>query len=66
MPEVWTWRRGALRVHVLRGDDYVELQRSEQLPGLDLQLVLSLLGEPSLYDAQRAMLRALRGDPPNE
>ncbi|MBX2799483.1 MAG: Uma2 family endonuclease [Myxococcales bacterium] len=61
VPEVWTWRRGALHVHVLRDGAFVEVERSVLFPTLDLQLVLSLLGEPTLYDAQRALLRALRG-----
>jgi len=60
VPEVWTWRRGALHVHVLREGSFVEVGQSEVFPGLDLQLVLSLLGEPTLYDAQQALLRAIR------
>ena len=60
VPEVWTWRRGALHVHVLRDEGYVEVERSEVFPDLDLQLLLSLLGEPTLYDAQTKLLAALR------
>lgn len=58
--EVWTWRRGALHVHVLRGDAYVEVGASEVFPALDLQLVLSLLDRPTVTQAQRELLAELR------
>jgi Uma2 family endonuclease len=59
VPEVWTWRRGALHVHVLRGDRYEEATASEVLPGIDLQLVLSLLARPTLTQAQRELMAAV-------
>lgn len=62
VPEVWTWRRGALHVHVLRESGYEEVDRSELFPAVDLQLLLSLLGEDTLYDAQRKLLDALDAD----
>lgn len=57
--EVWTWERGALYVHVLRGGAYEEVGASEVLPGIDLQLVLSLLDRPTLTQAQRELMAAL-------
>lgn len=61
VPEVWTWRKGALHVHVLDGGDYVEFARSAAFPDLDLQLLLTLVSEPTLYDAQQKLLATLRG-----
>jgi Uma2 family endonuclease len=58
--EVWVWRRGALRVFVLRDGAYVEIDRSEVFPTLDLQLLLSLLDRPTVTQAQRELLAALR------
>ena len=58
--EVWVWRRGALRVFVLRDDAYTEVEQSGVFPGLDLQLLLSLLDRPTVTEAQRALLAMLR------
>lgn len=58
--EVWIWRRGALRVFVLREGAYVEVEQSAVFPGLDLQLLLSLLDRPTVTQAQRELLAALR------
>lgn len=62
VPEVWTWRKGTLHVHVLRDGAFVAVPRSEVFPDLDLQLIVSLLDHPTLYDAQQALLQALRGE----
>jgi len=60
VPEVWTWRRGNLHVHVLRGDAYEEQPGSEVFPELDLALLLSLLGEPTVTAARQRLLEHLR------
>ena len=60
VPEVWTWRRGQLHVHVLRGDAYEEQHASEVFPDLDLGLLLSLLDQPTVTAAQRSLLQHLR------
>ena len=58
--ELWLWRDGALTPHVLRGDTYVAVDRSEFLPDLDLQLLASFVSEPSQMQAVRAFRAALR------
>jgi Uma2 family endonuclease len=64
VPEVWTWRRGALHVHALRDADgeptYEEIEASEPFAGFDLQLALSLLDRPTVTQAQRELLAELR------
>lgn len=60
VPEVWSWEDGALQVHRLRDGEYVEVARSEWLPGLDLALLLSFLDRPTTYDAIRDYRAALR------
>jgi Uma2 family endonuclease len=57
--EVWTWRRGRIQPHVLRGDRYELVERSEVLPGLDLELLVQFLDRPSTYDAIRDFRAAL-------
>lgn len=61
VPEVWVWRDGAIRVHVLSGDQYVSSEQSQQLPGLDLGLLTSLLDHPTVIQAVRAFRKALTG-----
>jgi len=58
--EVWRWHRGRIRVYVLRGVDYHEAPRSELLPDLDLELLVSFLDRPRTSDAIRDLRAALR------
>lgn len=59
--EVWYWRKGRITVHLLRGDDYVESETSEALPGIDLAQLASFLDRPTTSAAMRAYRDALRG-----
>jgi len=56
VPEVWIWRDGTLRFHLLRGDAYVAAPRSERLPGLDPALIGRCM-EASSQTRAVAMLR---------
>ena len=51
--EVWFWRRGRLTVHVLRDETYQEVPRSEVLPGIDLDALVSFLDRPTASRAIR-------------
>ena len=42
--EVWVWERGGLHVYALRGNVYEPVPRSELVPGIDLELIASLVG----------------------
>ncbi|MCO5169635.1 MAG: Uma2 family endonuclease [Planctomycetes bacterium] len=57
--EVWTWRKGRILVHALRGDRHEELARSELLPGLDLEQLTGFLDRPTAFDAIRDYRAAL-------
>lgn len=46
IPEVWFWRRSGFTLHVLRGDCYAEVPRSEVLPTLDLGLLARFVDHP--------------------
>lgn len=59
VPEVWIWREGKLHVHVLRGTVYEPATQSEQLPGIDLSLLVSFLDCPTAMQAVRAYRSAL-------
>ncbi|MEM9492068.1 MAG: Uma2 family endonuclease [Myxococcota bacterium] len=43
VPEVWIWQDGTIAVHGLRGAQYIELPRSELLPGFDIEHALPYL-----------------------
>lgn len=61
VPEVWIWRDDAISVHVLSGDEYTRSDHSGQLPGIDLNLLVSLLDYPTVLQAVRALRKALAG-----
>lgn len=58
--EVWFWRRGRLGIHVLQGDRYQEVSRSQVLPGIDLVELVSYLDRPTTSRAMREYQAALR------
>src|SRR5690606_1601328 len=58
--EVWFWRKGVITPRVLRGDDYVDVDASEVLPGIDLALLASFLDRPTTSAAMREYRDALR------
>lgn len=60
VPEVWIWRDGALLVHLLRAGAYEQVDHSEQLPGIDLALLVSFLDRPTAMQAVRGYRDALR------
>jgi Uma2 family endonuclease len=59
VPEVWMWRRGELRVHVLGDGGYEERDRSVVLAAADLALLASFLDRPGTTDTIAAFERAL-------
>ena len=61
VPEVWTWRDGAITVSVLCETGYAPSEASKQLPGIDLHQLLSFLDYPTVTQAVRAYRKALTG-----
>jgi Uma2 family endonuclease len=61
--EVWFYERSALRFFALRGaaDEarYAEIPRSERIPELPIDLLLTCMKEPSQTEAVRALRAAL-------
>ncbi len=54
VPEMWFWEDGDIHVYVLRRDRYRPAARSKLLPELDLQELVSFVG-------QRSQVRAVAG-----
>lgn len=59
--EVWIVKDGKVTVHRLEGEAYVEIPGSEVFAGIDLELVMRLVDEPTTSAAMRKMRDALRG-----
>jgi Uma2 family endonuclease len=60
VPEVWIWRRGRLRVHVLDADGYRIQSTSALLPDLDLGLFASFVEREDQTRAVTEYIAALR------
>lgn len=45
--EVWCSRKGRIQPYALRGERYVTIDRSEVLPGLDVDLLTSFMDRPT-------------------
>ncbi|HLO49843.1 MAG TPA: Uma2 family endonuclease, partial [Kamptonema sp.] len=60
VPEVWFWRRGQLSIYCLREQQYEQVDRSELLPELDLELLVRCANMPDQYDAVLEFRNALR------
>jgi Uma2 family endonuclease len=60
VPEIWFWRRGCITVHGLRSRGYQAIARSEVLPGIDLDELVSFLDRPTTSKAMRDYRAALQ------
>ena len=60
IPEVWVWEEGRMHVHVLRGDAYAEVPRSELLPEAPLDAFVRLLEGGDQAQAVFGLLDLLR------
>lgn len=58
--EVWVWRDGRIEVNVLRAASYERMQRSELLPGLDLDALASLLSRADQTTVVREYRASIR------
>jgi hypothetical protein len=59
--EVWFYERGTLRFFALRAEQYEPVTRSELLPGVDPELFIRCMAEPTQAAAVRSLRRELRG-----
>lgn len=63
IPEVWFWQKGALTIFHLRineqGVDYEQLTASEELPGLNISLLLECIAMPRHIEAVKAFRQAI-------
>lgn len=64
IPEVWIWQDERIHVHVLRGDAYVEVERSELLPDAPLAAFARFLATTDQAQAVFGLVDWLRSAPP--
>ena len=60
IPEVWFWENNLLSVYGLREDNYEQISRSELLPELDLELLVSCVLMPSRIEARTEFIQGIR------
>jgi Uma2 family endonuclease len=60
--EAWIWRRAKLSAHLLRGERYEAAERSELIPELDFDELLTFASAADQTDAVRRYRRLLRGE----
>ncbi|OCQ95661.1 hypothetical protein BCD67_10015 [Oscillatoriales cyanobacterium USR001] len=60
VPEVWFWQKGKLSIYCLREQQYQQVEQSELLPNLDLDLLVRCANMPDQYDAVLEFRNAIR------
>jgi Uma2 family endonuclease len=60
IPEVWLWEDNRLQVYYLGAEGYDEIDRSQLLPSLDLELLVRCVQMPSRLEAMKAFLAAVQ------
>jgi Uma2 family endonuclease len=58
--EVWIWEAGRIRIHALKGGQYIESTASQLLPGLDVAELVTFVREGDQTAAVRAFRQRLR------
>jgi Uma2 family endonuclease len=58
--ELWFWQRGRIDIHVLRGEQYEEAEKSEVLPDIDLAELSTFIDRPTASQAIREYRAALQ------
>lgn len=59
IPEVWFWEKEKLSLHQLRTSGYVEIQRSQVLPELDIPLLVRCINAENHVEAVREFRRSI-------
>jgi Uma2 family endonuclease len=60
VPEVWFWKKNQITVFQLQNDVYVQCDRSQFLPNLDLLLLSQWVDAPDQYDAVNELIQYVR------
>ena len=58
--EVWFWENNQLYLYHLKNDNYEQINQSELLPDLDIDLLISCVLMPSIIDARTAFIKGIK------
>jgi len=58
--EVWFWENNQLSLYHLKNDNYEQINQSELLPDLDIDLLASCVLMPSIIDARTAFIKGIK------
>lgn len=59
IPEVWLWENDRLQVYCLGAEDYNLVDRSQLLPSIDLDLLVSCVQIPSRLEAMKTFMTGI-------
>jgi Uma2 family endonuclease len=66
IPEVWLWEKDQLQVYCLGADGYELVERSQLLPDLDLDLLVSCIQMPSRLEAMKTFMATIQSEVQSE
>ncbi|MBS3029825.1 MAG: Uma2 family endonuclease [Dolichospermum sp. DET50] len=58
--EVWFWENNQLSLYHLKNDNYEQINQSELLPDLDIDLLVSCVLMPYIIDARTAFIKGIK------
>jgi len=58
--EVWFWENNQLHLYHLKNDNYEQINQSELLPDLDIDLLMNCVLMPSIIDARTAFIKGIK------
>ncbi|MEQ8997219.1 MAG: Uma2 family endonuclease [Coleofasciculus sp. B1-GNL1-01] len=60
IPEVWFWQKNKIFIYRFRQNDYEQVERSEFLPKLDLELLVRCVLMSDIVEARMAFINGIR------
>ncbi|OBQ32346.1 MAG: hypothetical protein AN487_22535, partial [Anabaena sp. CRKS33] len=58
--EVWFWENNQLSLYYLKNDNYEQINQSELLPDVDIDLLASCVLMPYIIDARTAFIKGIK------
>ncbi len=60
IPEVWFWEDGLLKIYALKNDEYNQVNQSQLLPDLDIQVLIQYINYHDQYDGVTEFINYLK------
>lgn len=62
IPEVWFWEKGKLLLYALSANGYIEIERSQVLPSLDIELLTRCINLPNHIQAVKEFRQGINAN----